>query len=409
MTATQTQFRRGTSAQCEGMTPAEGEAVVDLTNDTWRIGDGSRSGGFIMPNFNHIQVQSFQFAVAGGTSNAITLTISPAPLSYAQPLKLKFRATLTNTGAVTIDVNGLGVRNIQKVSGGSITNLSAGDIISGGIYEIVYDGAQFQLMTLTNAGIVNVSQGDLNTSTGVFSSSVSGSAITTNIFVSNSSVLSPGGQYGFSPEIFGSSTQRQGLILGTESTSYSQRYFGYSFIAGSQTVTARQRYITSSPPFDLGDGDVGGFVFLLLDSSGNIVSTYIADVPPWGYNGPTDIRCTHKCPVTGKKYRNAVKKLSVQDIMDGKKIEYEMQEITHEMKNADMGLIPHPFGNIPDDHRVIMLDPMSDKVARFIELQNAGSDEITEIVTKYISLDNDKIKRGCPKGVIPCKFKFKGR
>jgi hypothetical protein len=70
------------------MTPAEGEAVVDLTMDTWRVGDGSRAGGFVLPNFNHIQTDAFRFAVAGGSAIDLTLSLSPAPLSYAQPLTI---------------------------------------------------------------------------------------------------------------------------------------------------------------------------------------------------------------------------------------------------------------------------------------------------------------------------------
>lgn len=141
--ATLVRRRRGTESQCESMTPAEGEIIVDLTNDTTRVGDGVRQGGYIQPNFSQIQRQSFVFAVAGGTANALTASISPAPAALSQPLLVKIKASNTNTGATTLDLNGFGVRDVTKVSGGNIVPLVGGDIVSGGFYELVYDGARW--------------------------------------------------------------------------------------------------------------------------------------------------------------------------------------------------------------------------------------------------------------------------
>lgn len=193
MSAHQQQFRRGTSAQCDSITPTEGEVIVDTSNDRLRIGDGARAGGFPVPNAFDMQQMPFNFAVAGGSSNALTLTLTPAPSGYAQPMTIMFRASSTNTGAATIDVNGLGARNLYKISGGTVTALTAGDIISGGLYIAVYDGTQFQVYGLQSTGLVSVSQGNLNTSTG--SISVSAGAADT---ISTDTVL-PGGQYGFTP------------------------------------------------------------------------------------------------------------------------------------------------------------------------------------------------------------------
>ncbi len=39
-------------------------------------------------------------------------------------------------------------RNIKKMNNGSLTALVSGDIISGGIYDIMYDGTQFQIKAL---------------------------------------------------------------------------------------------------------------------------------------------------------------------------------------------------------------------------------------------------------------------
>lgn len=413
MVATQTQLRRGTAAQCDAMTPAEAEPIVDLTNDRIRIGDGVVMGGIPLPNAFDNQMMAFNFGVAGGSANAITLTLSPAP-TYGQPLTVKFRASNTNTGATTIDVNGLGTKSIKKMSGGSLVDLVAGDIVSGGHYEISYDGVQFQLTTLYNSGIISVSQGNLNTSTGTFSALATGSTGSgSSFFISTGVVTLPGGQYGFELQTavnFATPTAYFGgwwYGTGLNSTSLLSHVRAWT-LQTAGTVFGQQRYVMASPPFDLGDGEVGGFIFLLMEGD-NIIGHYAADVPPWAYNGPTNIRADYICPITKKKFRSVSKKRTFDEIMSGSKSNPKLEEITHELKNSDMGLIPHPFGKLQPGQRVVLLDPMSDKTQRIIEHHNSdGGNEFMEALNKgHIKIDNDPIKRKCPKSVQACKFSYK--
>lgn len=83
------------------------------------------------------------YAAAGGTGDALTLTLSPAPAAYAAGQEFRFKATATNTGAATIDVNSLGAKSIKR-DGSSA--LAAGDITTGQMYSIRYDGTNFQLL-----------------------------------------------------------------------------------------------------------------------------------------------------------------------------------------------------------------------------------------------------------------------
>lgn len=387
MVATQVQRRRGTATQCEAMIPAEGEIIVDLTNDTLRVGDGLAAGGFIMPNAQHIQNNKFNFAVDSSVSaNTILVSFSPVP-AYAQPLNIKFKAANTNTGAVQINVNSIGLKDIKKAVGGTISALVAGDIVAGGIYEIIYDGTQFLMLS----GAAGGNQASLSTSTG----SVSGY---------NVNLLLPGGEYGFYPNISGSGSSQSAYLYSSNTAWSKGPYINFS----SAAMTGYQRYITASPPYDLGDGDVGGFIFAMLSASGEIEGFYVADTPPWAYNGPTDVRATYTCPVTGKKYKNAPKRLTKEEIMSGAKIEFEQVEITHAIKNADMELIPHPFCG-GDISKIVLLDPMSDKVQRLVTLQNSGqSEEVTEILRgNYLEISNTTLKRGCHKSVKACGFKYK--
>lgn len=90
------------------------------------------------------QVQDSAFlwgGTAGGTADALTLTLTPAISAYAAGQEFRFIASAANTGAATVAINGLAAAAIE--SDGSA--LTAGQIVSGGIYSIIYDGTAFQL------------------------------------------------------------------------------------------------------------------------------------------------------------------------------------------------------------------------------------------------------------------------
>ena len=71
---------------------------------------------------------------AGGTGDAITATPSPALAAYSDltatnpPMDVIFDATAANTGAVTINLNGIGAVAVVKLAGGVSTALVANDI-----------------------------------------------------------------------------------------------------------------------------------------------------------------------------------------------------------------------------------------------------------------------------------------
>jgi hypothetical protein len=80
-------------------------------------------------------------AVASGT-NTYTATISPAITAYASTQRFFITFTNENTGASTLNLNSLGVKTITKQGAA----LGKGDILSGGIYIVAYDGTNFQLL-----------------------------------------------------------------------------------------------------------------------------------------------------------------------------------------------------------------------------------------------------------------------
>lgn len=82
----------------------------------------------------------------GGTADAITLAPAPAISGYAAGQTFRFIASGANTGATTVAVSGLAAKAVTK--DGS-TALADGDIASGALVEIMYDGTRFQLDSVT--------------------------------------------------------------------------------------------------------------------------------------------------------------------------------------------------------------------------------------------------------------------
>ncbi len=89
----------------------------------------------------------------GGTADVITLTASPAITAYAEGQYFSFIATGTNTTAVTVNINSVGAKSIKK---NSVAALVAGDITSGHLVTIRYDGTQFRLMAALISDIVTL-------------------------------------------------------------------------------------------------------------------------------------------------------------------------------------------------------------------------------------------------------------
>jgi hypothetical protein len=79
-----------------------------------------------------------------GSANAYVITPSPAITAYAAGQKFSFKASNGNTAASTLNVNGLGTKSIVLASG---VDVASGDILSGSIYEVVYDGTDMQLVS----------------------------------------------------------------------------------------------------------------------------------------------------------------------------------------------------------------------------------------------------------------------
>jgi hypothetical protein len=78
---------------------------------------------------------------AGGTADAKTLTYSVAPAAYYNGQCFAFIANTTNTGTCTLNVNSLGAKTIKRVVAGSLTALSASEMVAGMRVMVTYNTA----------------------------------------------------------------------------------------------------------------------------------------------------------------------------------------------------------------------------------------------------------------------------
>lgn len=107
---------------------------------------------------------NFWGGTVGGTADAITLTPSPALGAYAAGISYTFLATGTNTGAVTVAISGLTAKSIKTQSGAALT---AGNITSGRVYTIVYDGTNFIAKELATPEDGVITNAKVNASAGI--------------------------------------------------------------------------------------------------------------------------------------------------------------------------------------------------------------------------------------------------
>ena len=95
------------------------------------------------------QSGKWSYAVAGGTANVLTAILTPTPLSLASLVGAPIRLLIstTNTGACTLNINGLGAAPIKLDNG---NDPAAGDLPAGAIAQLVYTGAAFQISFSTS-------------------------------------------------------------------------------------------------------------------------------------------------------------------------------------------------------------------------------------------------------------------
>lgn len=166
-------FSNGTIADADVVNELVADIGDELSNSVPRDGSAPALANLPMGNFRHTgvgnasalthyaaagQVQNSAFTTAGnlaGTANAITADLTPPVLAYADGQRFTFKPLSSNTGPVTIALNGLAAIHVYKGTGSdpSITELVANDLIAGVPIDVICNGTAFILQNPQSATI----------------------------------------------------------------------------------------------------------------------------------------------------------------------------------------------------------------------------------------------------------------
>ena len=109
-------------------------------------------------NAQTVQKGTLVYAQASGSNNLV-VSLTPAPAAYTPGMIVNFKASNANSGAVTLDVNGLGPVSVKKAVN---DNLDSADIVQDLLVSVIYDGANFQVLSglprKCPSGFVSVNQ-----------------------------------------------------------------------------------------------------------------------------------------------------------------------------------------------------------------------------------------------------------
>jgi hypothetical protein len=216
-------------------------------------------------------------------------------------------------------------------------------------------------------------------------------------------------------------------VAGAVATSFSpasttraaQRTYVMYHAAGNDVFTITVRYVNSSPPYDLGQGEIPLFVFARVDSLGNVKDVWIAEDPPWAHNGPTKTAPQwhdkagrgfrlERPTLTDEDRLALADPLKRQDViarLAGEKP--RVVEITQEVKNRDMPLIPHPWdGSDLGGDSVVML-PVTQCLEQLCLLHRCGESIGTLLQKGYVKIGNEPLNIITPPGVLSVEADWK--
>jgi hypothetical protein len=93
-----------------------------------------------------VQVQAGNYATDTGSANAGVITLTPPPANQAAltgvPVRV-YKASGNNSGPYTLNANAFGPQPVTYLG----TALVAGDLLNGQIYEVIWNGSAYQLIS----------------------------------------------------------------------------------------------------------------------------------------------------------------------------------------------------------------------------------------------------------------------
>ena len=160
-----------------------GNACAATSGSGMLKGDGSGNtlpavAGVDFTTGAQVQNSSLTFLSSVAGTNTIVGTLTPAITAYQAGQMFSFISAGANTGAVTLNVNGVGAKAVTKLGS---TALAAGDITANAIIIVQYDGTEFQLVAPAALSGLGTMAFQSSSSVSITGGSISGVSFTGNI------------------------------------------------------------------------------------------------------------------------------------------------------------------------------------------------------------------------------------
>ncbi len=133
------------------------------------VGSSDISAGSV--NSTHIKPGPIAYAVTTGSANTYVAAPDPALSALTAGSWLLLKLNFTNTGAATLNVSGLGAKALKKLAD---QDVEAGDLRSGAIVEVRYDGTNWQL---AEPGLPDRLYGELGGAVNTYTTTLAGVSI----------------------------------------------------------------------------------------------------------------------------------------------------------------------------------------------------------------------------------------
>jgi hypothetical protein len=200
-------------------------------------------------NLSQVQSTVVKLLTSVTGTDTITAAGSPSVAAYAAGQMFYFVATGDNTGAVTLNIDSLGAKSITR--DGAVA-LVAGDIKSGEVVVVVYDGTRFQMVSPSN------SAGDVRFANVSIASALYVGGVATVV-----------GNTGFSANVSIASALSIGGVAAITGTTSSAK-----FIPTGGTATGNGMYLSTTNTLGF---STNGTLRASMDASGNLlVGTTVA-------------------------------------------------------------------------------------------------------------------------------------
>jgi hypothetical protein len=163
------------------------QITLAKSSDINAITAATKAAFDLLPNESALNSGTVNYAIGTGIENTYAITLSSTIDAYTDGLQISFRVPASNTGAATINVNGLGTKSIRLTSKNALNDyepLLADDIVIGtavdmrystatGFFHLVPNSAAKAKIATEQAGIATTQAGISTTKAGEASSSAS--------------------------------------------------------------------------------------------------------------------------------------------------------------------------------------------------------------------------------------------